>query len=115
MALKSSLRLVVQRISEAVKRYASAQGWRKDDYALVGTFAEKSDRISLTLGTARQVDERQWYAGILQEIRKSFPEYPQITMHIGLVVRNVANLDEVYLDALVGEDEIDITEQLDRS
>ena len=115
MALKTSLRLVARRIAEAVRRYAAAQGLPPGDYALTGTYDGEADRISLTLGADRPIDERRWYAGILQEIRKSFPEAPHLTMHIGLVVRTVQNLDDVYLESSPGADEIDLTELLQGS
>ena len=83
-----------------------------DDYVLVGSYDEDTERISLTLGTDRSVDDRQWYAEILQEIRRSFPDSPQITMHVGLVIRRVQSLDETYWDAGGTEDEVDLTELL---
>jgi hypothetical protein len=114
MALKTSLRLIAKRIANAVKSYASNEGLPREGYALIGTFNEKTDQISLTFGTDRDIDERRWYAGILQEIRRSFPEYPQMTMFIGLVIRKVRNLDEIYMNTFAGEDEIDLTELFER-
>jgi hypothetical protein len=115
MALKTSLRPIARRISEAVESYATSQGLSRGDYALVGSFDEKTGRISLTLGTGRQVDERRWYADILQAIRRSFPGDPQVTMHIGLVIQRVQDLDEIYANALAGDDEVDLTELLERT
>jgi hypothetical protein len=69
----------------------------------------------LTLGADRPIDERQWYADLLQAFRQSFPGHPQLAMHIGLVVRQVQDLDEVYLANLKVEDEIDLTDLLERS
>ncbi|MBV8233774.1 MAG: hypothetical protein JO329_27665 [Planctomycetaceae bacterium] len=114
MALKTSLRLIAKRIANAVKAYASNEGLPRGEYDLIRTYDNKNDQISLTFGTVRDIDERRWYAGILQEIRRSFPEYPQMTMFIGLVIREVRNPDEIYTNALVGEDEIDLTELFDR-
>jgi hypothetical protein len=115
MALKTSLRPVMRRIAEAIKAYASDQGVERSEYALVGTWNERTDRISLMFGTERGIDERQWYSGILQAIRQAFSDQPWITRNIGLVVENVQNLDEVYLHFMGGEDEIDLTELLERS
>jgi len=115
MALKTSLRPVARKIAEAVKAYASSQGWARDEYALVGTWDEKTGRISLIFGTDRQIDERQWYSGMLQAIRRSLSEHPGITRNIGLVVENVQNLDEVYLHFPSDDDESDLTEMLERS
>jgi hypothetical protein len=115
MALKPSLRFVAKRIAEAVERSAQGQGLAQGDYALAGTYDEKSDRISLTLGTDRKIDDRRWYADTLQEIRRAFPEAPQITMQIGIVVQKVTNLDEVYLNSMAAEDEFDLTLLLERS
>jgi hypothetical protein len=115
MAIKTSLRPIARKIAEAVEAYASSQGMAGDDYALVGAWDERTDGIRLVFGTDRKIDERQWYAGILQEIRQSFADRPWITMNIGLVVENVQNLDDVYLHFPGGEDEVDLTELLERS
>ena len=56
MALKTSLRPIAKKIAEAVNSYASSQGWANVDYALVGTWDEKTDRIRLVFGTNRQID-----------------------------------------------------------
>src|SRR4051794_31664792 len=112
MAFKSSLRLVARRIAEAVKISAGDQGGSPGSYALVGSFDNNTDRISLTFGTDAQIDERRLYAETFSEIRRRFPAYPQITMQIGLVIRRVKNLDETYLDLAGAEDEVDLTELL---
>jgi hypothetical protein len=114
MAIKSSLRFISKRISDAVREATSKNGLAPGDYALVGSFDEASDRISLTLGTDHPVDDRRLYADTLAEIRRIFPDRPQITNQIGLVIRKVRNLEEVYLDN-TAEDEIDITELLEHS
>jgi hypothetical protein len=115
MAIKTSLRIIARRISDAVRRAASNQGLLPGDYALAGTYDEKTDRISLRLGTDRPIDERRWYADTIMEIRRSFPENPQITIHIGLVIRGVQSLEEIYWDLTDSEDEQDLTELLNRA
>jgi hypothetical protein len=115
MAIKTSLRPIIRRIAEAIESYATAQGLARNDYALAGTWDQKTNRISLVFGTDRRIDERQWYAGILQSIRQSFSDQPWITRNIGLVVENVENLDEVYLHFSGSEDESDLTELLERT
>ena len=113
MALKGKLRLIARRISEAARRSSSLQGLLPGDYALAGTIDEATDQISLTLGTDRTIDGHRWYADTLQEIRRVFPEAPQITMQIGLVIRHVENLEEVYWEAAGSESERDFTEMLE--
>jgi hypothetical protein len=115
MALKTPVRPIAKRIAEAVKSYASSQGWAKDDYVLIGTWNEKTERIRLVFGTDRQIDERLWYSGILQSIGQSFTDAPWITRNIGLVVENVQNLDRVYLHFPSDDDEIDLTDILEVS
>jgi hypothetical protein len=115
MAVKASLRLICQRISKAVRKATAAHGILPGDYALVGTFNERTDRISLTLLTDCSMDDRRLYADIIQEIRRSFPESPEFTMYIGLVIRNGRNLDEVYLDSGGAEDQVDLTGMLEQS
>ena len=96
----------MKRIAWAIETHAAAQGLAKSDYAVAGTWDEKTDRISLVFGTDRRIDERQWYAGILQSIRSAFSDHPGITRNIGLVVEHVANLDDVYLHFAGVEDEV---------
>src|SRR5438128_555586 len=115
MAVTTSLRLISKRISEAVRRSTAAHGILPGDYALVGTFNERTDRISLTLATDRSIDDSHLYADTIQEIRRSFPESPQLTMYIGLVIRKVQNLDEVYFNSGDAEDKVDLTGMLERS
>src|SRR4051812_26909196 len=115
MAIKTSLRLITRRISRAVRESAARLGLAPGDYALVGSYDKKSDRISLTFGTNRTIDEDRLYSDILQEIRKSFPESPQITMFVGLVIRRVQNLDDIYINSFSEEDEEDLTEMLERT
>jgi hypothetical protein len=114
MAIKTSLRLIAKRVSRAVQASSANQGLLPGDYALAGSYDENTDRISLTLGTDRTVDELRWYSDTIDEIRRAFPEFPQITMQIGLVIRKVRSLDDVYLDS-VGEDERDLTEMFERT
>ena len=115
MALKTSLRPIARKIAKAVESYAVAQGWAKDDYVLVGTWDERTDRIRLVFGTDRRIDDRQWYAGIFQSIRQSFSDSPWVTKNIGLVVENVQNLDQVYLHFPSDDDELDLTDMLHAS
>ncbi len=115
MAIKTSLRPIIRRIAEAIEDYAKDEGFSRGDYALAGTWDEKTDRISLVFGTDRGIDERRWYVGILQAIRQSLSDHPWMVRNIGLVVENVENLDEVYLHFSGGENETDLTELLERT
>jgi hypothetical protein len=115
MALKSALTFVTRRISKAVEGAAAKQGLARSDYALVGSLDERTDRISLTLGTDHPIDDHRLYADTFAEIRRMFPDQPHITMQIGLVIRKVRNLDAVYLDNAFAEDELDLTELLERA
>jgi hypothetical protein len=114
VAIKAPLIPFIRTIAEAIDKYASEQGLAKSDYALVGTLDEKTDRISLIFGTDRQIDERQWYSGILRAIREALADYSWMTRNIGLVVENVRYLDEVYLESPGGDDEVELTELLER-
>ncbi|QEH33376.1 hypothetical protein OJF2_18770 [Aquisphaera giovannonii] len=114
MAIKTSLSLIARRISDSVRRAAARQGLAEGDYALAGIYYDDSDRISLRVGTDRQIDDRRWFADAMNEIRQAFPEDPTITYFIGLVVRKVKNLDEVYWDTSDSEDAQDMTELLNR-
>jgi hypothetical protein len=112
MALKSSLRLISKRISRAVQRAAAKQGLTSDDFALVGSYDPESEHINLTLGTVHAIDDGRWYADTLDEIRRTFPDFPSFTMHVGIVIRRVANLDDVYAYHGASDEELDLTEML---
>ena len=109
MALKSSLSLITRRIGGAVKTAAARFSLLPDEYALAGTFDDHSDRISLTIGTDRSIDDRGLYSAVLDEIERSLPEIPHINDHIGIVIRNVRNLDDIYLEAIGEGDELDLS------
>jgi hypothetical protein len=114
MVIKRALRLIARRIAAAVEHSAADQGLTPDDYALIGSYDEHTDRISLAFGTDRSIDQSRLYADIIAEIRRQFPDFPQITYHIGLVIRRVGSLDEVYLEGAGAEDELDLTLMLER-
>jgi hypothetical protein len=115
VAIKTPLRPVARRIAQAVRSFATSQGLVDGDYALAGSWDEKTGRISLVFGADRPIDEKLWYAGILESLRKTFADHPSVVMHIGLVVENVRSLDDVYLRFPSDEDEDDLTDLLERS
>jgi hypothetical protein len=115
MAIKTSLRIIARRLSEAVQKAALKQGIPPDDFALAGTYDEATDRIRLRLGTNHPVDERRLYADAFDEIRRALPEIPHITLHVSLVIHKVTSLEEIYWDSTDSEDEHDLTELLNRS
>jgi len=118
MAIKTSLRIIARRLSEAVQKAALKQGIPPDDFALAGTYDEATDRIRLRLGTNHPVDERRLYADAFEEIRRALPEIPHITLYVSLVIHKVESLEEIYWDATNFEDEhdlTDLTELLNRS
>jgi hypothetical protein len=115
MAIKTSLRPITRKISEAVRSYAQKQGLRPDEYALVGTFDERTDRIFLTFATTKAIDRLAWFSGLREEIRRAFPSFPEILMFISLVIETVSSLDEAYCRGSFGEDDIDLTDLLERA
>jgi hypothetical protein len=115
MAIQTALRPVARRIAEPDRTFASSQGVPREDYNLLGAWDERTDHIRLFLGTTRQIEGRQWHAGIHQVLRQAFSDHPWIPMNIGLVVRNVRNLDDVYYNFPLAEDENDLTDLLERS
>lgn len=115
MAITTSLRPIARRIATAVRSYAASQGLADGDYALAGTWDERTGRIALVFGSDRAIDEKQWYAGILRSLRQAFADQPSVVMHIGLVVESVRSLDDVYLRFPPVGDEEDLTGLLERS
>jgi len=111
MAVKAPMRPTLRRVSRVIADYARAQGLDRSELALVGSWNERTDRISLVLGTTRSLDELRWYSEILAGLRKSFEEIgrPWATWNIGLVFRRVDDLERVYLDFLIGDEDEDVT------
>lgn len=117
MAVKAPMRPVLGRISREIVDYTRAQGLDRSEFALVGAWDERTDRISLVLGTTRPVDGSRWYADILARLRKSFEDVgqPWATWNIGLVIRRVRDLDRVYLEFRTSDEEEDVTGLLESS
>jgi hypothetical protein len=115
MAIQTALRPIARKIAESVRTFASSQGLPREDFVLVGAWDERTDHIRLFLGTTRQIDGRQWHAGVHEALRQTFADHPWIPMNISLVVQNVRNLDDVYYNFPLAEDEEDLTDLLERS
>jgi|GEM_PF-1464403 len=111
MAVKAPMRPTLRRVSRVIADYARAHGLDRSEFALVGSCNERTDRISLILGTTRSIDEPRWYSEILENLRKDFEEIgrPWVTWNIGLVFRRVDDLERIYLNFLIGDDEEDVT------
>ncbi len=117
MAVKAPMRPVLRRISREIVDYARAQGLHRSEFALVGAWNERTDRISLIVGTTRPIEGSKWYAEIMSRLRASFDAagQPWATWNIGLVLRSVRDLDQVYLEFRIGDDEEDVTGLLESS
>jgi len=111
------MRPVLKRISKEIVDFVRAQGLKHSEFALVGTWNERNERIRLVLGTTKPIDGTKWYAEILERLRKSFNDtgQPWATWNIGLVIRWVRDLDQVYLDFKVADEEEDVTGLLESS
>jgi hypothetical protein len=109
------MRPVLGRVSREIVDYVRAQGLDRSEFALVGAWNERTDRISLVLGTTRPVDGSRWYSEILSRLRESFDAagQPWATWNIGLVIRSVRDLDQLYLGFRIADDEEDVTALLE--
>lgn len=112
MALKTSLKSVVERISAVIRAFVGGQGWDQDDFAIAGAFDRRTGQISLVVGTDRPFDEMHWYAEIRRKLRDEFGSTSSVAQMIVLVVRRVRSLDEVYGELMFNEDEVDLIELL---
>ena len=115
MAVKTSLRIIAKTIAKAVREYATRRGMPPDDYILLGTHDENTDRIRLTFGTTQKIDELEWYSGLLEEIRLAFPDFPHIVLYVGIVIKVVDNLNDLYgYSSLNGDEMTDLSEYFER-
>ena len=115
MALQTALRPIARKIAEAVRTFATSQGVAREDYVLVGAWDQRTEHIRLLLGINHEVDRFQWHAGIKQALREAFPDHAWILTTINLVVWPVRDLDDVYYNFPLAEDEDDLTDLLERS
>jgi hypothetical protein len=115
MARSTSMTTLLRRIGDVIGDYArESLGLLPGDFALVGTLDTNTNRVYLNFGTDRSIEKKSVYAGILQAIRQAFPHYPEVLRHINLVILQVQSLDEVYAQLIVAEDEVDISDLLER-
>jgi hypothetical protein len=116
VAITSSLRIIAKRIAQAVRLATLNLGITSDHYLLIGSYDEESGRISLTAGVDCPVDKSLLFAAIIRELRQEFSDSPGFVMQIGLVIRKVSKLDDVYyqdsLGSLNGDEELDLTDML---
>ena len=110
MAVKISMKLVARKIGEAVRAFGAGEGLNPDEFAIAGTFDERTERFYLVVGSSRPIDKYKWHPGILNAIRKEFAGDPTITSRIVLVIRNVSRIDQVYHEMIIGDDEVDVTD-----
>ncbi len=115
MVTQAAVVLITRRIARAIRAYAASEGFSPGDYAVVGTFDAGSERLRLSIGSDRPMDRSRWFRGILDAIDSAFPDDPYVSQHVGIVIRQVARLDDVYWDAAIGEGEVDITDLLERT
>ncbi|WP_165066031.1 hypothetical protein [Paludisphaera rhizosphaerae] len=115
MALKAYMRPTLRRIGREIADYVALQGFRRSEFALVGAWSERTGRISLVLGTTKDVDGSRWYSDILARLRESFTQAgdPYATWHVGLVIRTIENEDQLYSSFRVNDDEEDVTDFLE--
>jgi hypothetical protein len=115
MARSTSMTNLVRRIGDVIGEYATGTlGLHSDEFAIVGTLDTNTNRVYLNFGVTRAIDKKLIFGGILQEIRNAFPGSPEVLSHINLVVRHLESLDEAYAHLIVAEDEVDISDLLER-
>jgi len=115
MARSTSMTTLVPRFGDVIGEYATGTlGLLPGEFALVGTLDTNTNRLYLNFMITRAIDKELIFGGILQEIRNAFPGSPEVLSHINLVVRHLESLDEAYAHLIVAEDEVDISDLLER-
>jgi hypothetical protein len=114
MALKTSLRFLARKISEAVASAASNQGLSMDDYDLAGNYSEESEHVYLKFRTTKSIDDLKLYTDVFQEIRRLIPDTPSVTSFIGLVIRDKLTDADAESFGVLPEGDEDITDLLIR-
>lgn len=115
MALKAYMKPTLRRIAREIADYVALRGLRRNEIALVGAWSEHTGRISLVLGTTKDVDGSDWYSNILARLRESFSQAgdPYATWNVGLVIRTIEDEDQLYSSFRVTDDEEDVTDFLE--
>lgn len=113
MAIKTSLRRLARAITEAVHRFASSEGWARDEYAMTARFDHGSDSVYLRVGSVRALDERRWFKGIMQGLSTEFGSWALAAEHVVLVVDQLESLDQISRLYVLNDNDTDLTEMLD--
>lgn len=117
MAVKSSIRPLLRRIVDVIAGYVDDQGSHREDFAILGAWNERAERIRLVLLATNprlSGDFQRWYGEILDRFRRDLdePGLPPVSWNIGLVLSWSANRDEAIGNFVVTDEEEDVTEIL---
>ena len=115
MATQVSLSLVARRIALGIRDFAVSENLNSYEYGVTGTYDAEAERIRLVVGSVRPLDPNRWHPQIREAIKRAFPEDPYMIDHIGLVVRQVPDVDDLYWKMGIGDGEVDITDMLERN
>ena len=112
MALRTSLTWIKRRFAKAIRQLAERELWSRNRYEFTGTFDENSGRFYLVFGTNYPTDEIDFYSKIKTALRAAFPDDPWVITNIGLVIEHVEDLEQVYRNLRVSEDDTDLGDLL---
>ena len=111
MAVTTSLSRNVRRIGAAIRRYAATAGIGREHLAIAGVLDRRNERIYLNVGVNRPIDSQDWYVGIQQALQDELGYVPSF-IQLGIVVRQVDDLDAFYDQIPVDDDDFDLTDWL---
>ncbi|OJV88526.1 MAG: hypothetical protein BGO34_17995 [Bacteroidia bacterium 44-10] len=114
MAVKTYMKPTLAIVAREIAAFMNERGLEREEFSLVGSWQERTGRISLLLGTTRNVDWFDWYQNIIGRLRSSFAEVgtPEAAWNIGLVVLTRTQ-DELYSSFRLTDGEEDVTDFLE--
>ena len=111
MAVTTALSRNVRRMGLLIRQYAADAGVDRDHLAIAGILNRKTERIYLSVGTDQPIDHSEWYVGIQKALGQECGRIPSVA-HLGIVVRQVDDLDTIYERMTVDDDSLDLTDML---
>lgn len=96
MAVEATLKPFVRRIARSLRKYASTQGWGRDDYRLYFETSELWGRIRIVIVARNYLDNDEFerWNSVMKFLRKDTADDPELIHAINLVVWTFDQLKE---------------------
>lgn len=114
MAVTTALSRNMRKVGTAIRDYATEQrinSFDGQDLAIAGVLDRNTERIYINVGVRPPINKLEWSAGIQQAIARVMGQVPSFDK-LGIVVRQIDNVDAFYDQIPVHDDDLDLTDWL---